>query len=115
MHDALDELASSAMSDARPAGQPAGPLPAWILHVGPVSHPMAGVADGVAFLPLCSPSLTPAGGCNIKQFEVDCGCRINLDDTTREVHTDCMLGLWCSSGEWDTTGGDGEMGAALAQ
>ena len=30
------------------------------------------------------------GGCNIKQFEVDCGCKINLDNVTREVYTDCI-------------------------
>eukprot|EP00667_Euglena_gracilis_P018233 EG_transcript_19338 len=30
------------------------------------------------------------GGNNIKQFEQDVGCRINLDSVTREVHTDCI-------------------------
>ena len=31
------------------------------------------------------------GGCNIKQFEVDCGCKITLDSVTREVYTECMF------------------------
>jgi len=30
------------------------------------------------------------GGMNIKQFEQDVGCRINLDSVTREIHTDCV-------------------------